>query len=150
MKILVCTDGSGQSQKAIDAASKIAGGCNVAEVAVIHVYEPSKNGPYRVEGNETLTEDLTRQLREFNEQEKEKSKKILSEAAILFANKNIKVNTILKEGSAAETIVSVASEEGFDIVVLGSRGLSGLKKMFLGSVSNAVLHEIKSNVLIVK
>lgn len=50
MKILVCTDGSGQSQKAIEAAAKIACGCDDHEVAVVHVYERSKEGPYRIEG----------------------------------------------------------------------------------------------------
>ncbi|MCW3489737.1 universal stress protein [Dethiobacter alkaliphilus] len=149
MKILVCTDGSGQSQRVIEKAAQIAAGGNV-EVTVIHVYETSKNGPYRIEGNETLSEELNRQLIELKEQEKEKSKKVLSDAAKALEKKNINAKTLLKEGRAAETIVRVAAENEFDIVVLGSRGLSGLKKMFLGSVSNAVLHEIKASVLIVK
>ena len=38
MKILVCTDGSEESKKALEKASIIAKGCNVNEVAVIHVY----------------------------------------------------------------------------------------------------------------
>lgn len=43
MRILVCTDGSRQSRKAIEEAVKIAGGCNIDEAAVIHVHEVIKD-----------------------------------------------------------------------------------------------------------
>ena len=150
MKILVCTDGSGQSQKAIEAAAKIACGCDDHEVAVVHVYERSKEGPYRIEGNKSLSEDMNRQFRALEEQKKKDSQKILSAAAQHFSKQNVKVTMIGKEGNPAETIVNIVSDEGFDIVVLGRRGLGGFKKLFLGSVSNAVLNEAKANVLIVK
>ena len=39
MKFLLCTDGSKHSQKALEEASVIIKGCNVDEVAIIHVYE---------------------------------------------------------------------------------------------------------------
>lgn len=42
MKILVCTDGSEHSQKALEKAAIIAEGCNVDEVAIIHVYDEKK------------------------------------------------------------------------------------------------------------
>lgn len=50
MKILVCTDGSKQSVKAIKEAAKIAEGCNVDEVAILHVYENRASLPYWGEG----------------------------------------------------------------------------------------------------
>jgi nucleotide-binding universal stress UspA family protein len=148
MKILVCTDGSEHSHKALEVASKIAG--NVHEVTVIHIYEPSKQGPFHVEGNAALTEHLNRQAKELREQEKDRSNQVLAEAAGFFAEKNITVKTILKQGRAADKIVSISADEGYDLIVLGSRGLSGLKKVFLGSVSNVVLLEAKADVLIVK
>ena len=43
MKILVCTDGSEQSQKALEKAAEIAVGCNANEVAIIHVYDEKLN-----------------------------------------------------------------------------------------------------------
>lgn len=150
MKILVCTDGSEHSKRAIEAASKIVCCGNVDEVGLIHVNVPGRSGPYLVEGNEALTEKLNREFREMQEQEREKSRTILSDAAALFKEKNIEVKTLLREGRAAEVIIDEASDGGYDIIVLGSRGLSGLKKMFLGSVSNAVLMESKSDVLIVR
>lgn len=149
MKILVCTDGSKQSEKAIKAAADIAGGCSVDEVAVIHVYESKYPTPYWGEGFHVTKEDIER-FQAFENKEKEKRKLLLTEAAGAFTEKNIKTDTLFKEGHPAETIAKVAAEGGFDMVVIGSRGLGGLKKLFLGSVSNAVIQEVKANVLVVK
>lgn len=47
-------------------------------------------------------------------------------------------------------IPEVAEEGGFDLIVIGRRGISGTDKLFLGSVSNAVLQQAKTSVLVVK
>lgn len=150
MKILVCVDGSKKSMKAVEEAVKIAGGCNVNEVAIIHVCEskPDWSGiPY--EGSVT-PEDMERFRKSFEQCNYENNEKVISEAKETFLKNNIEVNTIFKEGHPAQAITDVANEEKYDMIVIGSRGLGGLKKLFLGSVSNAVLHEAKTNVLVVK
>ncbi|MGI0060358.1 MAG: universal stress protein [Nitrosotalea sp.] len=43
-----------------------------------------------------------------------------------------------------------ASDNKFDLIVMGSRGMSPIKELFLGSVSNAVIHKSKVPVLVVK
>jgi nucleotide-binding universal stress UspA family protein len=149
MKILVCTDGSKQSLKAIEAAAVIAAGCSVHEVALIHVYENTLILPFWGEVYHVSREDSERFM-ELEMKEKEKRKEVLTEAEELFTQKNIKVKKIFKEGHPALTIAQTAAEEGSDMVVIGSRGLGGLKKLILGSVSNAVVQEVKCNVLIVK
>ena len=147
MKILVCTDGSKYSQKALEEASVIVKGCNVNEVAIIHVYEKFDSFPISVEGNIEQTEINRLVMEEY----KKKGEKILSEALKFIEGKNIKARTILKKGHPADTIISVAQEEGFDMIVIGSRGLGGLKKLFLGSVSNAIIQEVNNcSVLVVK
>jgi nucleotide-binding universal stress UspA family protein len=151
MKILVCADGSKHSLRTIEEAVKIAGGCSASEVAIIHVYENNtdRSAWFGREGYSISKEDMER-IQKMWEQDKEKSKKILSEAEGIFAQNNLEVKTIFIEGHPAHTISRVANEEGYDMVVIGSRGLGGLQKLFLGSVSNAVLQEVKSNVLVVK
>ncbi|MDO9536209.1 MAG: universal stress protein [Bacillota bacterium] len=84
------------------------------------------------------------------EQHKEERKKIVSEALKIFEKNNIKARTIFEEGHPSEVITRVASEGGFDMIVIGSRGQGGLKKLFLGSVSSAVVNEADTNVLTVK
>jgi nucleotide-binding universal stress UspA family protein len=148
MKILVCTDGSQQSQKALEKASVIAQGCNVHEVAIIHVDDQKQYIPSAAEGtNKEQMEKYFKTIEEY----KEEKKKILQEALKVFEEKNIKARTILKEGHPSHIIVRVGCEEGFDMIVMGSRGLGGLKKVFLGSVSSAVVQEAgECSVLIVR
>jgi len=151
MKILVCTDGSKESLKAIEEACKIADGCKVNEVSVIHVYEGKVNLPIGIfgYGYHPTNEDLV-EFKKAHEEAKEKSKESLLEAEKIFQAKNITVNTIFQQGSPAEVITAVAEDQGFDLIVLGRRGISGAKKLFLGSVSNAVLQQANTSVLIVK
>jgi len=116
-------------------------GCNVNEVAIIHVHE-------RYEPLPTIPNESIRWIMQ---EHKKEGERILSEALKFIKGKNIKARTILKEGHPADTIVSIAHEERFDMIVIGSRGLGGLKKLFLGSVSNAVIQEaVNCSVLVVK
>jgi nucleotide-binding universal stress UspA family protein len=150
MKILICIDGSKQSQKALEEASVIARGCNVNEVSIIHVHDPSIDTNFPYYGETISPVQLENYEKMIKEHTKER-KKLLAMASKFLEEQNIKAKTILKEGHPSQTIVNVAHDEGFDMIVLGSRGLSGFKKLFLGSVSNAVIQEAKDcNVLIVK
>ncbi len=143
MKILVCVDGSQQSQKALEKASIIAEGCNVDEVAILHVNEgfPGLTSIRDVTGSPSQ-EDLDR-FRKIQEEHQEEQKKILTEALKILEDKNINARTIWKEGHPSHTIVNVGCGEEFDMIVMGRRGMGGLKKIFLGSVSSAVVQEAK-------
>ena len=144
MKILVCVDGSEHSQKALEQASIIAKGCHADEVAIIHVYEIC------VPLISFSTEQME-SIRRLTKEHQDERKKMLSAALKFFKGKNVKARTILKEGHPANTIVKLAHEEGFDMIVIGSRGASGVQELFLGSVSSAVIHKAKNcSVLIVK
>lgn len=149
MKILVCTDGSEQSLKAVKEAAGIAKRFEDAEVAVIHVYESKLAFPFWGEGYSITAEDLER-FKAMDKKEKEKKKEILDEAEEFFRQEGLKVKKIFKEGHPSESIAEAAAEEKADMVVIGSRGLGGLKKLLLGSVSNAVVQQAKTSVLVVK
>lgn len=153
MKILLCTDGSEPSQKALEKTVLIAEKCKIEEIAIIHVYDNSQytSLPFFPDGGISITEEEIESLEKIKEKERIESKRLLAKASQIFKGKNIKVRTIFREGHPSHVIVKVANKEGFDMIVLGSRGLSGFKKVFLGSVSNAVLHEAKDcSILIVK
>ena len=61
-----------------------------------------------------------------------------------------KTETYVLEGHPAQTIEEFAEQNNVDLIIMGSRELSGLKEIFLGSVSYHVIHQAKSEVLIVK
>jgi nucleotide-binding universal stress UspA family protein len=150
MKILLCVDGSPHSDKAIAEAITIAGGCSADEVTLINVYESRFNLPETTTDRLPLTRDDIERFEKLSEQEREERKTLIEEAVNKFEAHGIKVNTALECGHPAETIARYASEGGFSMIIIGSRGLGGLKKLLLGSVSNAVLQEAKCSVLVVK
>lgn len=147
MKILVCADGSEYSKKALAQAASIADSQSIDEVAVIHVYEGGQSAaPLFVisEKQENLMKLVAEELTEERD-------KIISEALKIFENVDVKTRAIIKEGHPSHTIVSVAEKDGFNMIFIGSRGLSGLEKVFLGSVSNAVVQEARNcSVVVVK
>jgi nucleotide-binding universal stress UspA family protein len=73
----------------------------------------------------------------------ESAKTICAQKGIMFQSKII-------FGSPSLEIDEMAKKKGFDIIVIGSRGESGLKEIFLGSVANAVVHKSKIPVLVIK
>ena len=55
------------------------------------------------------------------------------------ADPDIRVETRLEDGDAAEEILRVAEEAGCDLIVMGTHGRSGLGRLLMGSVAEAVL-----------
>ncbi|AEB94387.1 MAG: universal stress protein [Metallosphaera sp.] len=62
----------------------------------------------------------------------------------------VKADGVIVEGDPATAILDYASKNGIDLIITGSRGLSTIKRMFLGSVSSRIIHEAKMPVLVVK
>lgn len=55
---------------------------------------------------------------------------------------------VTKEGEAGEAIVAVAEKEKANMIVTGTRGMGKLRRTFLGSVSDYVIHHAKCPVLV--
>jgi nucleotide-binding universal stress UspA family protein len=60
------------------------------------------------------------------------------------------VETELVEGNTVEEIVKKSKEGQFDLIVMGARGLTTIKKLFIGSISEGVIKNASCPVLIVK
>ena len=152
MKILFCTDGSKQSQKALEVASQIAAGCNITEVVVMHVFDEKLDLSALLPTNEDIplvTEEMG-ELKKLMQKQAEERDKLLEDALKYFKKKSITAKAVLKKGHPVNTIVKTAREEGFDMIIMGKRGFES-KKGFLGSVSSAVVNEAENcTVVIVK
>ena len=82
---------------------------------------------------------------------KENGEAILNKAKTYLEDSNIEISTILLKGEdIAETIINYLDKRNLDLVVMGSRGLSGATRFLLGSVSLRVMTYAKIPVLIVK
>ena len=144
MKILVCVDGSEQSQRALEEAIKIAQERELEKALIIYVASTPSTVP------EVYSRQFIELEKELEKKVREKGEEILSQAQEEFKKNGLEADTILQFGHPSETITRVASEQEIDLIVIGSRGLGGLKALLLGSVSNAVAQKTSSNVLIVK
>jgi Universal stress protein family len=58
--------------------------------------------------------------------------------------------TILAQGYPPDAIIRQADARGADIIFVGSRGFSGAKQFFIGSIPNSILHHSSIPVLLVK
>ena len=77
----------------------------------------------------------------------EKAKRILLDAK--FEEKNIAIKSEVKKGGIARDIIREA-KAGYNVVVMGKRGLSGIKEFILGSVTQKVFNSAKDiSVLVV-
>lgn len=75
----------------------------------------------------------------------------LAEIQQSFSREGISVDTkIIRGVAASEGIVQIANEIGADLIIMGSHGRTGVKKMLLGSVAQNVLTQSPVPVLIVK
>lgn len=152
MKMLVCVDGSEHSQKAIDEAIFIAKGCKAEKITIIHVDDGKQDLPsFTRASNSFIATKEIEQFLKMKEEKEAEQKELLSDAQRAFEKEGLKAETMLIRGHPANTIVKVACENSYDMIVVGSRGFGGFKKVFLGSVSNAINQEAKNcSVLTVK
>ncbi len=144
-RILIATDGSDHAEKVIDKGLVLAEALN-AEVTIITVVGEYVFSP-RV--SMQFTNDNWKQI---NQHLKEEAEELVAKAAKPFKEKGLSVETkvVIGHQAPADAICEVASEGNYDLVIVGSRGLRGVKEMFLGSVSNKVAHLGCTSVMIVK
>ncbi len=133
-RILVGTDGSGTAGAAVAHAVELAkiGG---SELIVVSAYKQPEDVPPpfgTAEGTHTA----------------EIGKAILSDVEKRYGG-DVKLRTVLREGSAVDAILDVAADEDVDLILVGNRGMGGAKRFVLGSVPNAVSHHAPCHVLIV-
>jgi nucleotide-binding universal stress UspA family protein len=66
------------------------------------------------------------------------------------ANPKIPVSHVLLEGDPATEIARYAADAGIDVIVIGTRGRTGVDRLVLGSVAERVMREAPCTVLVVK
>jgi nucleotide-binding universal stress UspA family protein len=131
-KILTAVDGSTHADKALEYAIQLAKNYSAA-LALVHVEEDKLvriGGPQVVDCIGTVGECIL----------KDASTKV----------QGVTFNSVLEYGSPAEVIIKVAKKANVDIIVVGSRGLSSVRRFLLGSVSDDISMHARSSVLIIR
>jgi nucleotide-binding universal stress UspA family protein len=144
-KILVAVDGSdpsfNASTYAIDLAKR-----NDAELIALHVIHPIYSQ------YETALSPRPARLEEVTKKEMEEGKQHVDKVKQKATEKNVSVKTDVISGitSVVKDIVEYAEKEKIDMIVIGSRGMTGFKKLLLGSVASGVVTYSHCPVLVVK
>ena len=142
-KILVPVDGSDNSRRALEYAGYLAGLCQ-ASVGILHVVNlaavissvgQSNMGVY-------IPDRVFENLQE--------SGQLLLDEALNQLPPAVQAQAFMKIGAPPEVIVTFCAANGYDLIVMGRRGLGTIKELVLGSVSSYVLHRSACPVMVTK
>ncbi|HEX3015580.1 MAG TPA: universal stress protein [Desulfobacteria bacterium] len=136
--ILVPVDGSDYSLKAAKTAASIAEKY-ASKVTLLCVRTLPKTTPGFNSGDYYIPNDFIKNL-------EDEGKEILQQAQQVFTEKS--VETLIRIGNPAQEILEEA-KNGYELIVMGSRGLGEIRGFLMGSVSDRVSHHAKVNVMIV-
>jgi len=140
MKLLVAVDLSDSTQIIIKKAEEIAKALS-AKMWILHNAEPAPGVlEFKVDpqaARESLAEKFPREHRQIQNISKQLRKEGLETTALLV------------HGPTVETILKEASKLDVDMIVVGSHGRSAVYQLFVGSVSEGILHKSRCPVLVV-
>ncbi|HUC92128.1 MAG TPA: universal stress protein [Paenibacillus sp.] len=139
--IIAAYDGSEQSLRALNAALELAAERNAA-LEVLHVYQL----PVAVVG-EAMIPPPANTTAAVAEEAENVADEIRS---IVESKPGARATVTVLQGDAGQQIIETAAKRGADLIVIGSRGNSGLKELFLGSVSHYVIKHTDTAVLVIK
>ncbi|AZK48743.1 universal stress protein [Paenibacillus lentus] len=140
-KIVAAYDGSKAATKALNKAIELVKLSPDATLEVVHVFDFPRF--YVAEGYAPVPASINQDFYELAEKTVEEAKGRLQAAGV-----NGTVQLI--QGSPAEVILDHVKKNNNDIIVIGSRGLGGIREFVLGSVSHNVVQHAKVPVLVVK
>jgi nucleotide-binding universal stress UspA family protein len=141
-RILLATDGSEEAElaalMAVDLADATHSELHVVHVGVVPIFLKSYPGTLGYE-------------RTLYEQIEEESRELLRKLSwrVKAAGGTV-AGTHLRMGQVALEIVALAEELGADLIVMGSRGLGGVRRALMGSVSDSVVRHAHCPVLVVR
>jgi nucleotide-binding universal stress UspA family protein len=136
-KILVAVDGSEHSDRVIETAIQYARLLS-AKVVLVHCHKKFPT----ILGEPLRNEAIVTTLR--------KAEELIAPFTKRLREAEIDAEERLMEDPAGAVIPDIARIEKCDLIIVGSRGLTNLEGLFLGSVTNRVLHTTPCSVLVVK
>jgi nucleotide-binding universal stress UspA family protein len=138
-KIIVPVDGSDFSKKAAKKAILLAKESRIDILAMLVVHFPLTECP----------EAENEKMEPFGiEKLKKEGEAVLKEIEDISKNDGVVVKTKMVEGFPDQEIIKEAGKN--DLIIMGSKGISALNRIFLGGVAEKVIHHSKSTVMIVR
>ena len=141
MKILLPVDGSKSALNAAKYVGKLAKNLrSQCTVTLISVHDDIGLGHVK---QFVATSVINDYLCEVSQKELKPAQKVLDAAGV-------KHNMVIKRGNIAGEIIAIANKEKFDLIVMGSKGRTGIVDALMGSIAQKVSNAAKQPVLLVK
>jgi nucleotide-binding universal stress UspA family protein len=155
-KILVPIDGSEHSHRALQVAHRLAA-ADDATLYLLNVPEwpPAEDLLGRAAGARAMgvtrqqVEQAGKQLLKRVEQAEETGHGMMEQTKERLGLAHVHTENVVRMGAPADVILEEAERLGADAIVMGSRGMSDLQGLLVGSVSHKVLHTAKCTVVTV-
>ncbi len=142
-KILIGTDGSDTATRAVRDAARLAK-ANGATLLVLCVFDPPSPNAIARQVASAPSEIAWRITGPAAAEE-------IGEAAVaVAAAEGVQAKARVEPGDPADMLIRVAEEEACDLIVVGNKGMAGVKRFLLGAVPNKVSHHAPCDVLIAK
>lgn len=138
-KILLATDGSAHAYRAAEKAVELALQLGNVSVTLFHVTSEISSKNKLIEANFNVQSLL-----------ENKARLAIVKTEMLFKNEKISYKVAVALGDPAEEIIKKADTEGYDLLIVGSRGLNTLQEIVIGSVSKQTARGVKCPVMIIK
>ena len=143
-KILIPTDGSDLSQKAVESGLSLAGLCN-ASVVVLKVVPRYPHDYF--EGSLTKQVDIDQQEKHWSDA----AQAMVNTVKVEGSTRGVNVTTaVVKSDMVAESIIEAAKKHECDMIVMASHGRRGVKRLLLGSETQHVLTHSHIPVLVLR
>jgi nucleotide-binding universal stress UspA family protein len=147
MRVVLALDGSPDAKAAVEFTKRL-GLPPVTTLTLLHVVETHDYATSRLLA--TGDSDLRRLAEEVIQARKQAGSLMLEKAQRVLKRRNLTMNTLVAEGHPAETILKTAERIRTDLVIMGSRGLTGIKRFLSGSESHKVVRHSLRSVLVVR
>jgi nucleotide-binding universal stress UspA family protein len=139
LKVLVPIDGSENSVRALERIAAMLRERGPREVHLLNVQPPLGGDVTTFVGSATV-----------KDYHREEGEKVLAPARALLDRLGVSYEPHITVGPAGESIAGFAKKLGVDTIVMGTRGLGGIKGALLGSVSSEVIRHADVPVTLVK
>lgn len=147
MKVILATDGTKQSEAAIEITKSLnlKEGDEIRVISVVDMSLPLSVDVYA--GYLPSTEEIETAVKDNAAQILDTTVNRLVE---IFGDKNVSIVKELLNGSPESRIVEKAEEIEADLIIVGSHGYNRWERLLLGSVSDSVIHHAPCSVLVVR
>jgi nucleotide-binding universal stress UspA family protein len=145
-RIIMPVDGSESSKRSAKKAIYLAKKMDVELIAIYVVHVPISayvGPPY----SPVIYTDNT-EIKEIRKKMKKEGALVLDEIEEMASKVGLTITKKVLEGSPDEEIIRISKKD--DLIVMGAKGISAIDRIFLGSVSEKVLHNASSSVMIVR